>query len=118
MDPFALSEPWRHYVQDALQANRRFKEAVDSARQGPLRDRLQEIDDRVETGVREVWRIARRGHDLVDAPRRVAPDPIRREIAATSANAAHPWAKGSAMELTTEAQNGRSWGRARLWRSQ
>src|SRR3546814_252368 len=103
MDPFALSEPWRHYVQDALQANRRFKEAVDSARQGPLRDRLQEIDDRVETGVREVWRIARRGHDLVDARRRVDPDSIRREIAATSANADQPWAKGSAMERTMEA---------------
>src|SRR3546814_50232 len=103
IDPFALSEPWRHYVQDALQANRRFKEAVDSARQGPLRDRLQEIDDRVETGVREVWRIARRGHDLVDARRRVDPDSIRREIAATSANADQPWAKGSAMERTMEA---------------
>ena len=30
-------------------------------------------------GVEEVWRIARRGHDLVDARRRVDPDAIRRE---------------------------------------
>src|SRR5687768_16491380 len=32
IDPFTLSEPWRHYVQDALQAHNRFTEAVNSAR--------------------------------------------------------------------------------------
>lgn len=103
IDPFTLSEPWRHYVQDAIQAHRRFKDAVQDARSGPLRDRLQEIDDRVETGVREVWRIARSGHDLVDARRRVDPDSIRREIAAASRNASEPWEAGSAMERTMEA---------------
>jgi hypothetical protein len=102
IDPFTLSEPWRHYVQDAVQAHNRFRDAVHGARQGPLRERLQEIDDRVETGVREVWRIARRGHDLVDARRRVDPDSIRREITATEANANQPWATGSALERTME----------------
>jgi hypothetical protein len=102
IDPFTLSEPWRHYVQDAIQAHNRFKEAVHAAREGPMRDRLQEIDDRVRTGVQEVWRIARRGHDLVDARRRVDPESIRREIAATDANASQPWATGSAMQRTME----------------
>ncbi len=46
------------------------------------RDRLQEIDDRVRLGVREVWRIAQRGDDLVDARRRADADAIRRAIAA------------------------------------
>ncbi len=100
IDPFTLAEPWRHYVTDALHAQRRFEESVRSAREGPLRDRLGEIESRVETGVQEVWRIARRGHELVDARRRVDPDSIRREIAATEANAAQPWAAGSAMERT------------------
>ena len=49
-----------------------------------------------------MWRIARRGHDLVDARRRVDPDAIRREIAATEANADQPWATGSTMERTME----------------
>lgn len=102
IDPFTLSEPWRHYVQDALQAHTRFTEAVDSARAGPTQDRLRQIDDRVRTGVREVWRIARRGHDLVDARRRVDPDSIRRDIAATEANAGQPWAAGSTLERTME----------------
>ena len=80
IDPFTLGEPWRHYVQDAIQAHNRFKAAVQDARPGPLRDRLAEIDERVQTGVREVWRIARRGHDLVDARRRLDPRSIRYEL--------------------------------------
>lgn len=102
IDPFTLSEPWRHYVQDALQAHTRFREAVHGARPGPTQDRLGQIDDRVDTGVREVWRIARRGHDLVDARRRLDPDAIRRDIAATEANAGQLWATGSTRERTME----------------
>ena len=103
IDPFTLSEPWRRYVTDALQARARFHEAVESAREGPLRDRLREIESRVDDGLDEVWRIARRGHALVDARRRVDPDSIRQEIAATQRNADQPWAPGSTMERTMEA---------------
>jgi hypothetical protein len=106
IDPFTLSEPWRHYVQDALQAHTLFTLAVDCARSGPMRDRLREIDDRVSQGVREVWRIARRGHDLVDARRLLDPDAVRREIATTEANATQPWAAGSTLERTMESLNG------------
>ena len=102
IDPFTLAEPWRRYVTDALQARARFHEAVQSARAGPMRDRLREIEGRVDPGLDEVWRIARRGHGLVDARRRVDPDAIRREIAATQASADQPWASGSTMERTME----------------
>ncbi len=102
IDPFTLSEPWRHFVQDAIQAQRRFADAVHDARPGPTRDRLQQIEGRVEIGVREVWRIARRGHDLVAARRRLDPDAIRREMAATEANASQPWAAGSTLDQTME----------------
>ena len=102
IDPFTLGEPWRHFVTDALQARTRFHESVRAAQPGPLQDRLREIESRVDDGVQEVWRIARRGHDLVDARRRVDPDAIRRDIAATEANASQPWASGSTMERTME----------------
>jgi hypothetical protein len=98
IDAFTLAEPWRHYVTDALQARTRFQESVASARPGPMRDRLREIEARVDTGVQEVWRIARRGHDLVDARRRVDPDSIRAELAA--AGPAGP--PGSTQERTLE----------------
>jgi hypothetical protein len=102
VDPFTLAEPWRHFVTDALQARTRFNESVRAARPGPMQDRLREIESRVDDGVQEVWRIARRGHDLVDARRRVDPDAIRRDIAATEANASQPWASGSTMARTME----------------
>ena len=88
IDPFTLSEPWRHYVADAMQAKTRFQDAVGRARPGPMRDRLREIQARVDTGVQEVWRIARRGHDLVDAHRQVDPRAIEQEIATVRASAA------------------------------
>ena len=99
IDPFTLGEPWRHYVQDAMQAHNRFKEAVRGARPGPMRDRLTEIDDRVATGVREVWRIARRGHDLVDARRRLDPRSIHRDLELAEQ---HP-DRGAATQGTIEA---------------
>lgn len=102
IDPFTLNEPWRHYVTDALQARTRFAESVASAREGPTQDRLREIQSRVDTGVEEVWRIARRGHDLVDARRRVDPDSIRRDIASTEASARQPGASDSTTQRTLE----------------
>lgn len=100
IDPFTLKEPWRFFVNDALQARNRFHEAVRRAREGPLRDRLREIESRVETGVREVWRTARQGHELTDARRRIDPDAVRAQLAATEVNATQPWAEGTAMQAT------------------
>jgi len=103
IDPFTLSEPWRHFVTDALQARTRFHEAVDAAQSGPMRDRLQSIQERVDAGVEDVWRIARRGDDLVAARRQVDPDAIRAEMERTRANADQPWATSSTLERTMEA---------------
>lgn len=103
IDPFTLSEPWRHYVRDAMQARTRFNDAVRGARPGPTRDRLAQIGERVSTGVDEVWRIAQRGHDLVDARRRVDPDAIRQEIAATQAEAQRVGPGDTTLARTMEA---------------
>ncbi len=67
IDPFALGEPWRRFVQGALSARNRFDQAVQNSRPGPLRDRLKIIGDRVSTGVEESWRIARHGQAMADA---------------------------------------------------
>lgn len=102
IDPFTLSEPWRYYVRDALEAHVRFREAVRGARAGPTQERLREIDDRVDTGVREVWRIARRGHDLTDARRRLDPQAISAAMAAAQAAADHAGEQGGTYERTVE----------------
>ena len=64
IDPFTLGEPWRHFVREALQAHGRYRQAVGAMRTGPLRERLEDIGRRIDTGVQECWRIARHGHAL------------------------------------------------------
>jgi hypothetical protein len=67
IDPMTVGEPWRRFVMGALDAQRRYGKAVRAAEPGPIRDRLTEIGGRVDEGVRECWRIARRGDALEDA---------------------------------------------------
>jgi hypothetical protein len=66
IDPKTLSDPWRRYVHEALSARRRFGEVVQTARTGPIRDRLAEIGARIDAAVQECWRVARQG-DALDA---------------------------------------------------
>jgi hypothetical protein len=59
-----LPEPWRHFVREAVDAQSRYRRAVATAAEGPLRDRLVEIGQGIEQGVLECYRIARRGAAL------------------------------------------------------
>lgn len=81
IDPFTLNEPWRRFVQDALQARTRFAAAVRRAPPGPLRDRLDEIGERMQTGVEECWLIAKRGQTLVTARRGIDLGQVERQLA-------------------------------------
>ncbi len=79
IDPFAVNEPWRQFVQHALSAKVRFAEAVRTMQPGPLRDHLGEIGDRLDEGVEECWRIARRGQLLARARSQVDDASTQRE---------------------------------------
>lgn len=103
IDPFALKEPWRHFVQDAQQARNRFDAAVRGTRAGPLQERLAEIGDRVETGVREVWEVARQGHAFERAIGHLDVRRTEAELHQVEQNAGQPWAAGTNLERTAEA---------------
>jgi hypothetical protein len=64
IDLAGLSQPWRAYVKDAMEAQRRYARAVSTTDPGPLHDRLAEIGARLDAGVRECYRIGRRGAAL------------------------------------------------------
>ena len=64
MDPFALPDPWRGLVQQALDAGRRFHEASAAWPPGPLRERLLSLEPAVDEQVRGVWVAARQGATL------------------------------------------------------
>ena len=64
IDPFTLTDPWRSFVQDAQQAQARFGRIMDAVADGPLRERLGDVNARVGDGVLACWRIAQSGHHL------------------------------------------------------
>ena len=85
IDPFTLQEPWRRFVQDALSARGRFREAVDRTRSGPLQETLRGIAGRIDTGVDECWLVAQRGASLVESRNRIDTAAIDRELAEVQA---------------------------------
>ncbi len=80
LDPFALSEPWRQFVQGAQRARRQLTETVKSRPAGPLRDRLQGIVDRLDQAIAESWQIARRGDEIDSAVRGLDPTRLRSRL--------------------------------------
>lgn len=80
IDPFALREPWRFFVRDALSARQRFDEALHDAQDGPLRTRLVEIEAQLSHAVEVTWEVAQRGQQLTDARRRIDLTAIERTI--------------------------------------
>ena len=80
IDPFAVKEPWRSFVNDAVKARRRYDDAIEDMQPGPLKERLVEIGGRLDTGLVEVWNIAKRGQIIADARRHMNPDEARWEM--------------------------------------
>lgn len=67
IDSFTLSEPWRRHVAAAQSAQRRYRELTRGVAEGPLRDRLADIERQVQQAVQECFDIARQGDGLDDA---------------------------------------------------
>lgn len=80
IDPFALNEPWRFFVRDALQARNRYRSTVAALDDGPIADRLRDMGRQIDAGVEESWRIARRGQAIADARRTIKRDKVIRQI--------------------------------------
>lgn len=80
IDPFALGEPWKRLVQDAVQAQSRFADVVRRARPGPTRERLDDIGARIAEGVEDAWAIGQSGDLLTDARRRIDVAQVQRRL--------------------------------------
>lgn len=71
IDPFAVNEPWRHAVIDAVRARSRFTTAIKTFREGPLKDSVTAVADRLDDAVNECWRVAQQGQLMADARRAI-----------------------------------------------
>jgi hypothetical protein len=80
VDAFQVGEPWRRFVLDAQQAERKFDGVVSRARSGPIQERLLEVGRRIGDGVSECWRIAKQGNALDDAIRSLNEQEIYQEL--------------------------------------
>ncbi|MFN3254092.1 MAG: hypothetical protein ACE37B_00210 [Ilumatobacter sp.] len=80
IDPFSVGEPWRQYVQGAQRAAGRLREVVGETHDGPLRDRLVGVADRLAHGLDETYRIAQRGDQIDAAVRRLDPPALRSKL--------------------------------------
>jgi hypothetical protein len=80
VDPFTVGEPWRRLVQDALSAERQFDEAARRTQAGPLQDRLDTIGQRVDAAVMECWEVAKAGHSVSQARKRIDVVTAQREL--------------------------------------
>lgn len=88
IDPFAISEPWRQFVQAAQRSQRQLHHTVRNAAPGPLRDRLQDIAERLDRGVQESWSIARRGDEIDGIVRGLDATRLRSRLATLQADQA------------------------------
>ncbi len=101
IEPGRLRAPWQGFVRDALQAQRQFSTARGRVRSGPLRERLDTIDERLRAGVQECWQVAQAGDQLADARSQIDVPDIGRQRQAIDPGAAA--VAGSAAAGTIEA---------------
>jgi len=103
VDPFSLDEPWRTYVWQARKARRHFADAVKAAKDGPLRNRLLEIEERIALGVEESWRVAQQGQNIARARARIDIAAVTKQLSDLYAMNPTPPPIGSPMAQTMQA---------------
>lgn len=101
IDPFAISEPWRQFVQQGQRAGRRLRETVDGASDGPLKQRLETVAADLERGLTEGYAIARRGDQIDAAVNRLDPVRLRSRLATLEAQAGDPPSDEHAAAITS-----------------
>jgi hypothetical protein len=85
LDPFTVGEPWRQFVQGATRSGTKLHQTVDGAEAGPLKDRMESIAGRLDDGLEETWKIARRGDEIDSTIRRLDPTLLRSKLATLEA---------------------------------
>ncbi len=81
IDAFVVGEPWRQYVQGAQRAAAKLHRIVHDTAPGPIRDRLDTVAAKLDQGLDETWRIARRGDEIDSAVTRLDPVRLRSKLA-------------------------------------
>ena len=106
--PAPLREPWRGFLRAVEQSQHRFDRPVTSMAEGPVRDRLAQIGERIDDGVQESWRIACRADHIEQATASLDTAAAQRELQQLQASGE----TGPAADRTAEALQAQLAGRA------
>lgn len=90
IDPYAVPDPWRRFVRESLTAQNKFGQAMSRCQPGPLKDRLAEVAQRINDGVRECWRIAHLGAALDASLAGLDPDGTSQDLRRVQEQRHHP----------------------------
>ncbi|MEM9516626.1 MAG: hypothetical protein AAGA42_17390, partial [Actinomycetota bacterium] len=105
IDPFTVGEPWRQHVQAAQRSANQLHRTVRDMSDGPLRERMSSIATRLDDGLDETWRIARRGNELDAAVKRLNPTALRaRQAELAARDQAEPNADVASALASVESQ--------------
>ena len=104
IDPFTLSEPWRHLMQQSQAAGRKLRDTTDDGDDGPLAQRLRAIADQLDHGLAEAWQIARRGDEIDEIVRNLDPTGLRSKLATLQSRAAAAPSADTAAEIASVEQ--------------
>lgn len=76
IDRRSLTGVWQRFVDEALDAQKRFDESIGRTSDGPLKDRLVGLRERIDEFVRHSYEVAQSGQALSDARRAIDIDRI------------------------------------------
>ena len=68
-------------MQRAQRSRAALHDTLRTASDGPLKDRLTEVADRLDRAIEESWEIAKQGDDIDAAIKRIDPVRLRSELA-------------------------------------
>ncbi|MEI7886749.1 MAG: hypothetical protein WCJ04_05080 [Actinomycetes bacterium] len=80
ISPKSLIDPWQSLMVGILDARKRYRSALKAMQAGPLKDRLGELGERLESGVDEAWTIAQAGNQLSLGRKQINSDTITAEL--------------------------------------
>ncbi len=104
IDPYAVPEPWRGFVRQALTAQTRFGQVVNRCHPGPLQDHLRDVARRVGDGVEECWRVAHLGASISAAVAAVDPSGLSQQLRSLQQSRRRGGATSSSPDVVDQAE--------------
>ena len=101
-----LSGSWKVFFRDAQQARDRFDSVTDRAIEGPLKDRLLEIGEKLDDGLKRAWELAVHGQTLQTARKDIPVYDVQKDLnSLPSADSLNPTMRRTRQALESQLES-------------